>query len=139
MSEETIVNRVQQTSHFAVEAEKLAPVGTDDRNIAVDLIGSAEDLTPPSVRKRGFNVDPNVQGLYETLVAEKAQTAEAQRTGQVGSIEEPDDNIGNIAEPANMAFAKSLLGLIQVDPGFKKQVIAAFKHLGLDTRKFFSE
>lgn len=73
------------------------------------------------------------------------QTAEQQRAGQVGSIEElPDDNIGNV-----ISFEENWRDTLRTDgegnvllndprlDEFKKQVIAAFRHLGLDVRKHF--
>jgi hypothetical protein len=125
MSQETVVNRVQQTSHFATESAKLEVVPQVTEELKWTPVVSI-DLNDPTK-------------MYEQV----PQTAEAQRVGQVGSIEESDDNIGNIAEPANLAFAKALLGLGYEQPEsftqFKTRVIAAFRHMGLDTRRFFQE
>lgn len=156
MSEETIVNRVQQTSHFASEGRKLevAPFSPEQIESVV--------------------IDPIVESVYNELVAEKAQTAEASRAGQVGSFkedfgfpvpeepiqdwsmspaavaaghvaEEPDDNIGNVIGNSIVdveALRRALsLGYDQPESyaQFRTKVIASFKHLGLDTRKHFGE
>lgn len=117
MSEETIVNRVQQTSHFASEGAKLevSPF-------------SQEQLLQAAI-------DPVVEQVYQELVVEK-------QAAQVDSIEEPDDNIGNsivdveaLRRVLSLSYGEQPESYVQ----FRARVIAAFKHLGLDTRKHFGE
>jgi hypothetical protein len=84
------------------------------------------------------------------------QTAEGQRAGQVGSVtpsnQELDEEQLKLVDQAASELANSLpvLNLVERfvrthaprDPDlkkFKEEVIAAFKHLGLDTRKFFGQ
>ena len=111
---ETIVNRVHVTPHLAAEIAKLHAVGA----VANPVL----------------------------------QTADAQRAGQVGTIEleekkevypplpsikEMVKDIPELKEAIDSGLGNSIIARGEFEK-FKKEVIAAFKHLGLDTRKHFS-
>lgn|SRR5579859_3383619 len=107
---ETIVNRVHVTPHLAAEIAKL------------HLDGAVLNPVP--------------------------QTAEAQHAEQVGSIKEIKDieqfaslteqlNVPLLQEAIDSGLGNSIIARGEFEK-FKKEVIAAFKHLGLDTRKHFT-
>lgn len=63
---------------------------------------------------------------------------------EVGHVQEdPADNIGNVAQEVisraqAISYAQSLQSFKDY-ASFKASTIAAFKHLGLDTKKFFQD
>ncbi len=144
MSEENIVNRVQQTSHFAAEGEKLSAIEVVDVS-STEFQNHPEPRLANTVADNGKVIQvPNKAYVAETMKRLGVpQTAEASRVGQVGSIEEPDDNIGN-----SMVDVESLRRVLSLTIGgeqpesftqFRVKVISAFRHMGLDTRRFFQE
>ena len=153
MSQQHWVNRIDQSTFQKIEEAKLAesevvpdgtvPVGRmiTHVNEAIDSVvhQAAKDL---GYVKTEYQV-PNHVG--ETVVLQPHQHAVyAEKITHVDEAIELDDNIGNV-ESASGDFnpAKALLAQIldeairNSDLEFKRQVIAAFKHLGLDCRKFF--
>jgi len=123
MSTEHIVNRVNQGPHVEAEGNKLIK----------DTV--IEEVVP---------FDP----LYG-IQPKDPQTAEQQRAGQTGTVKvEEDDIIDPLVLEHLSQFLKNqtLLDALKnqgLKPDkfeiFRLQVIMAFKHLGLDTRKFFPE
>jgi hypothetical protein len=66
-------------------------------------------------------------------------TAEASRAEYVGKTD-PNDEAVSVAEVTKLLTEHFAHQMLSRDPdlaAFKKQVIGAFKHLGLDTRKHF--
>lgn len=112
MSTEQIVNRVSQTPHFEAEGAKLSKVGP------APVFEESEDL--------------------DRMNSEGPQIARITHIDE--AIEAPDDNIGNVASASNVGTANVLLSsqINSLDVEFKRQVIAAFRHLGLDVRKHFN-
>lgn len=127
MSTETVVNRTPETFGQKLERERL-----EDETRKVEREEQIETL-----------IAQVASSVSNTQTAGAPQTADAQRAGQVGSIElEPETPFSPEAELLSEGLKASAAGLIGLtrDPDlrvFKGQVVAAFKHLGLDTRKFF--
>jgi len=119
---ETIVNRVQITPHLAAEIAKLK----------VDKVIVAGTDNDPLTTNAAV-----VMSTPATIPV----TAEAQRSGQVGSFQGEDEKTeegyyGILAEQLSQS-GYHIVTKVEFEK-FKKEVSAAFKHLGLDTRKHFS-
>jgi hypothetical protein len=128
MSQETIVNRVSQTAPFEAEGRALADVPV------VPVVPVFEEL--PARAATGYIVEPGkASEVFQWGAAESSKITHIDES--VGQTEDPDDNIGNLASTSSIGAAHVLLGSISSDVEFKQQVIAAFKHLGLDVRKHF--
>ncbi len=142
MSTESIVNRVSQTVPSGYSSEQIEemyphhetatltkPTGAptelvEELEQAVDII--SEPLQESENRKKGSPV-----------------TAAQQRAGQVGSIEDDPSTIpgvfGRELDKLKASRVKpDTVDLIEFQE-FKRQVIATFKHLGVDVRKHFTE
>jgi hypothetical protein len=142
MTEQRYVNRVDQTDHFEAEGKALEALSE-----TVPLVEAT--LENPGVRsallEQGFKstLDPITpsSAVMSTLALDEHYVTEL----------DPEDNIGNKAEPPDTPYletaeliSKLLKEKASRDSGesfaeFKKQVIAAFRHLGLDVKKFFLE
>lgn len=137
-----IVNRVHPTQGFLEAQARLA------QNAVVDGVLDPQRETTPAHTE--YHVPfPNHVG--DTLVG--VRTAEGERAPLVGKIEEvPPSTVTNplpaqtateSVDAAAAELANVLPGLVQLSTfeqfaKFRLQCIAAFKHMGLDTRKFFS-
>jgi hypothetical protein len=162
MPDAVIVNRMPESLGMRLERENLGlpepTIGSPDRAvqeyIPVPFVtarpnpGAVEDggtrFTQEEINsaKTEFHVPPHVG---ETVVLQPHQTAISQRDSQTGKIElEPDQDPIDVAaaEKANqMSLAEQLRSIGFYDQSeflkFKTQVIATFKHLGIDVRKHF--
>jgi hypothetical protein len=162
MTEIHYVNRVDQSPFQKLEGEKLAESETTqpDPELAVDLLQYG---TVQPDRKKGFDLveletvkteyhvtghvgetvvlQPHQRAVYTDPAIESVEQVDEAFAGPGPEEELPDDNIGNVAsastpDPSTILLA-SLLKDSLAEVEFKRQVIAAFKHLGLDTRKHF--
>lgn len=144
MAQEINVNRVHQTPHLILESEKVsqddAPtMDTTFVQLALDEVvdasvqQAAKDLAAPIIREQVLLATQN-WGMSPAAV-------------EAGHVQEdPADNIGNVAQdsfPTQEAFSRawaiSFVQALQDLASFKANTIAAFKHLGLDTKKFFQD
>lgn len=119
MSTEQIVNRTAFGEHYERDKAELEGVLTAEGSRA-QLIGRIElepEIYPPP--QPTFSMPP--QSLEE-------EDAKAAATANELS---PEEQIRTLAGTIGSLIQSSEL------ESFKKQVVAAFKHLGLDTRKFF--
>ena len=135
MSRETIVNRVKPSFGLEIETERLR------QELSVDTqVHYQGQETTIGALPEGAVPDETVEQILKTTeqpFVAPAQTAEAIRAGQVGQAQIDAEQELRLAIPAIIEIAKA--GLTR-DPDlefFKNQVVTAFKHLGLDTRKFF--
>lgn len=127
MSTEHIVNRI--TSPFQeIEAAKLGPSAAEElesifkKPIGVTVIEHREDSDTVQ------HILPSAEDL-DTVVAES------------------EDNIGNVITepviqdwsggPGHVSTAEVVALVLKKQLEFEAKVTAAFKHLGLDTRRFF--
>lgn len=141
MAQEINVNRVHQTPHLILESEKVsqddAPtMDTTFVQLALDEVvdasvqQAAKDLAAPIIREQVLLATQN-WGMSPAAV-------------EVGHVQEdPADNIGNVAQEVisraqAISYAQSLQSFKDY-ASFKASTIAAFKHLGLDTKKFFQD
>lgn len=126
MAETTILNRPPETYGMRIERERL---------VAETPVSQVETKTefqiqvPPHVGQNVKLIPP--AGVPNLNVADP-RTAEAIRAEQTGKLEVPETKYSPEAELISQA-----LKMGRADDEFRKRVIAAFKHLGLDTNKFF--
>jgi hypothetical protein len=151
MSTESIVNRVHQTPHYQLEGEKLLA----ETKPVVEQVAE-NPVVQEQLAEQGLQIDedalkqpgPEVPAHTEYAVPYSADGVYhvADHVGDTVKIlppteaieEDPEDNIGNLASASDSFDPRAALyGILGMDAEFKKQVISAFKHLGLDTRKHF--
>jgi hypothetical protein len=133
MSNETIINRTPETFGQKLERERL-----EAETVKVEY----HVPLPPHVGETVVGIRTEASNAVAAVsVSQEPRTAEADRAGQVGKIEDPPvmDSVA-----ADLLFAelvqRARVGHAPRDPDlreFREQVVAAFKHLGLDTAKFF--
>lgn len=121
MASDQIGNTVGTTPAYAAEKAKLAAVSTPDTvtsldsETTLDIKGSPVlDVSSYDIQTAGLEPSPELIQAFKEMVAEQ----------------ESKLNTGDLrADPVDLVEFQD----------FKRQVIAAFKHLGLDTRKHFTE
>lgn len=156
MTLERIVNRVSPTTGYQIETERLnqldaaAEAAAESEGMAGVIVTADADRAPqvgriefpPEFEAEKFNPQPGLDtddGLRDQMkkvpelqpvidsVIDKAQSADDEQvvdwSGQNGHIRVDENGYIIVRDP----------DLIK----FREQVVAAFKHLGLDTRKFF--
>lgn len=139
MSEQHIVNRVHQGPFHELEGKKI----NQEEAPTVDELPVYDVLTGETRSREEFNKLsglPSAEDLDK--VSEESIYADTVFTSaEPEALEsEPGDNIGNLApDPFGHGIDTAALYsmLTRPDLEFKKQVIAAFAHLGLDTRRHF--
>lgn len=116
MGSDQIGNSVH--GNLAYEAERAKPRTEPNVGNAafVDILADAKPEPKISPAPEPEPIDPSVLELYKTLLA-----AEAERQ--------------NLSTSGLKADSVDLIEFQE----FKRQVVAAFKHLGLDVRKHFTE
>lgn len=134
---ETIVNRTPETVGQQIERQRLETAWQELHAVQTDeLVAEARQANvsdPAEVEYAGETIP--VSELPEGAVPDNTPvTAEAQRAGQIGQIEIPVNMTELFSEALKITAAAPRDPDVKV---LKAQVIAAFKHLGLDTRKFF--
>lgn len=131
MSSETIMNRTPETVGQRIEREKLGlpdpsePVTADAQRAG--KVGQADFPVPAQFVT---SVDPKIYGERSIKTVLGPSTEES----PVQSSPVPEAEVNALLEAAKI--------LVQTQDGrdlakFKEEVIQAFKHLGLDTRKHF--
>ena len=163
MSQTHYVNRVDQS---IPEPRKVSPVQTAEPpkplNVPVSLYErevidpiveqAAKDLNWPtgSVASADGDTEPTQDRLpvYDITKHDPRCASIVNHEGPCQVSDLPEDNFGNTATDPDLASTSitptaSLLNTMIVRPQeferFKAQVIMAFKHQGIDTRKFFPE
>lgn len=116
LTETVIVNRTPETVGQKIETERLVQAELSNQSAAV----TATRVAPETV-------------MVSTLAGPR--TAEAVRAEQIGNIELPQTLL--TSEILEALRATSSIKNRDRDQDFQTKVIAAFKHLGLDTAKFF--
>jgi hypothetical protein len=139
MTETNYVNRVDQTRLQKIDGSKLAESVDEelyprrDRKIGTDPVPVAP-LVPTSIYPSlwaSANQDPPKAGDTITTDLDWVNSTEPD--------ELPDDGIGNVAPtPApEPPFALYFGPSREEFETFKKQVVAALRHIGVDVRKYF--
>jgi hypothetical protein len=123
MSTEQIVNRVDQGQFYEIEAPKPEPI-VKEQEIADTL--SSISAVPSNVDMSTLALDEHYVNQAEPEELPNVTTGLDVSDTQQGSLDELVKSF--IKSRSESSFAE-----------FRTQVISAFKHLGLDTKKFFPE
>lgn len=131
MTETVIVNRTPETDGLRRERLRLEQESHTETNLVAPIQDQVKTLVPVEADKVRYQVPENETGEYQ-LPGHVGDTIQVQTLtpGETPTAEP------SLAEVAAMILAKRA----PRDPDlaeFKDQVIRAFRHLGLDTRKFF--
>ena len=133
MSTETVVNRTPETFGQKLERERLEDETRKverEEQIETLIAQVASNTSAASTAKTVWDT-PEGQAAIDRAVETAAEELTAPET--------PFSPEAELLSEGLKASAAGLIGLTR-DPDlrvFKGQVVAAFKHLGLDTRKFF--
>jgi hypothetical protein len=147
MSEIHYVNRVDQSPFQKLEADKIAESeSTQPDPEAKFIVGESavNVVLDPIIEQAAVDLG---SAPHHALEQSNPQTS-IRCSGGVDLeklLEEPDDNIGNVdtdiastsTPDPTLILLSQLLKENLAEIEFKRQVISAFKHLGLDTRKHF--
>jgi len=132
------------------KAKAFIPLIMENPAVQEELAERGLELDPQS-----FKVEYHVPDhVGETVVLQPYQHVEPNSQTSIRCsggadleklLEEPDDNIGNVdtdiastsTPDPTLILLSQLLKENLAEVEFKRQVISAFKHLGLDTRKHF--
>ena len=152
MSQSQNVNRVHETGFFQAELSRL-----EDDGVAIESRQPVGPIPIPAEFRVAHRADddyhvPDHVGDTVKII----QTAEGQRTGQVGLAEaippaeatpalalesKPvEDRLQKLLAEYAANFEKSDIQIVSLDKfnEFRDQVISTFKHLGVDVRKHFN-
>ena len=135
------------------DINRISSPGLDRERAAMELEpASSSNAANGYARLHAVEISKQHEGVIQSSPETKTElqtaldsiegpvTADTQRAGFIGRVQEFED------EPVSVAAVTKLLtehfanqaGTRETElDGFKKQVVRAFKHLGLDTTKFF--
>ena len=136
---ETIVNRVHVTPHLAAEIAKLHAVGA----VANPVLQTADAQRAGQVGKIEFPQEeaPTMDELpvYDVATGKTVTREEFEAASEAAHsvISQLAKSVPSLQEAIDSGLGNSIIARGEFEK-FKKEVIAAFKHLGLDTRKHFS-
>jgi hypothetical protein len=140
MSETKIINRIQESFGQKIERERLEAEtqAAESEGLAVAREEQIETLIAQVASNA--SAATTAKTVWDTPEGQKIIDEVLETAAQELGAAIPDD-IGNRTEQASlMDVLKDYRTHGPRDPDlrdFRSQVIAAFKHLGLDTRKFF--
>lgn len=135
MSETQIVNRTPETLGQQIERQRIeAETVKEERSAQIDKLLTVAGV----VVGRNLKVEEiGIAKPGDGIVKEPTPSAAPVAPDFSVSSEQAPDTQSLTEEAGNKILGNVLLARDPDLAGFKAQVIAAFKHLGLDTRKFF--